>query len=147
MGKRQLAQNKTMPTGMSVSAFLDAVDVPRKRAEAQRLDAIFREVTGFAPRMWGPSMIGYGRYNYVYDSGREGDFLATGFAPRKAAHSIYILPGYTDFGAILARLGKHRTGRSCLYVNRLDDIDEAVLRELIRAGLDDLASRWTVRPD
>lgn len=96
--------------------------------------------------MWGPSIIGYGKYDYRYKSGREGAFLATGFAPRKAAFSIYIMPGYTDFGDILSRLGKHRTGKSCLYVNKLSDIDPDILAELIRAGLDDLATRWPVRP-
>ena len=110
------------------------------------LAALFQEVTRFAPQMWGPSIVGYGRYHYTYESGRQGDFLATGFSPRKAAFSIYILPGYTDFGPILDRLGKHKTGKSCLYVNKLADIDLAVLGELIRAGLADLARRWPVHP-
>lgn len=91
-------------------------------------------------------MIGYGAYHYVYDSGREGDFLATGFSPRKTNLVVYIMPGYADFGDILARLGKHKLGKSCLYINKLADIDESVLEELIRAGLDDLASRWPVSP-
>lgn len=96
--------------------------------------------------MWGPSIVGYGRYHYVYDSGREGDFLATGFSPRAREFSIYIMPGYADFGSILDRLGKHRIGKSCLYVRRLSDIDTDVLRELILAGLDDLATYWEVHP-
>ena len=96
--------------------------------------------------MWGPSIVGYGRYHYVYKSGREGDYLATGFSPRKSALSIYIMPGYADFGEILARLGKHKTGKSCLYVNKLADIDLDVLAELIRAGLTDLAAHWPVDP-
>ena len=94
--------------------------------------------------LWGGSILGYGQYHYVYDSGREGDFLATGFAPRKANLVVYIMPGYTDFGPILARLGKHRLGKSCLYLNRLSDVDADVLAELIRAGLDDLGRRWPV---
>ena len=141
-----MAQNKTMATGADVMAFLEAVEPTRKRADALRLDAIFREVTGVGPVMWGPTMVGYGRYHYVYPTGREGDFLATGFSPRKTALSIYIMPGYADFGGILGRLGKHKTGKSCLYVNKLSDIDEDVLRELIAAGLKDLDARWTVRP-
>ncbi|MDF0603812.1 DUF1801 domain-containing protein [Psychromarinibacter sp. C21-152] len=140
-----MAENKTQATGADVGAFLDRVEPPRKREEARRLDAIFREVTGWAPAMWGPSMVGYGRYRYVYDSGRSGEFLATGFSPRKAAHSIYILPGYADFGEILGRLGKHKLGKSCVYVTKLADVDEAVLRELIRAGLRDLGERWEIR--
>ena len=141
-----MSGNKTQPTDVRVADFLEQVEPGRKRDEARRLDAIFRETTGFAPVMWGPSMIGYGRYHYVYASGREGDFLATGFSPRKSAHSIYILPGYADFGDILGRLGKHKIGKSCLYVTKLADIDEDVLRELIRAGLADLATHWPVMP-
>ena len=140
-----MAGNKTIATDADVGAFLGAVEPMRRREEGQRLDAIFRDVTGWAPRMWGPSIVGYGQYHYRYDSGREGDFLATGFSPRKAGPVIYILPGYADFSPILSRLGKHRLGKSCLYINRLDGVDEAALRELIRAGLDDLAGRWAIR--
>ncbi len=110
------------------------------------LGRLFREATGFAPQMWGPSIIGYGRYHYRYASGREGDFLATGFSPRKTAHSIYIMPGYADFSGILSRLGKHKLGKSCLYVNKLPDIDLDVLSELIKAGLEYLDSLWPVEP-
>ena len=140
------SENKTTPTGQSVKGFLANVTPPRKAQEAQELDALFRHVTGFAPVMWGPSIVGYGRYHYRYASGREGEFLATGFSPRKAAHSIYIMPGYTDFGDILSRLGKHKRGKSCLYVNKLADIDLEVLSELIRAGLKDLNDHWPVEP-
>ena len=138
--------NKTVPTDVAVEDFIAAVTPERKQDEARQLDALFREVTGYAPRMWGPTIIGYGQYHYVYDSGREGDFLATGFSPRKAQHSIYVMPGYTDFSEILSRLGKHKIGKSCLYVNKLADIDLDVLAELIRAGLDDLDKRWPVQP-
>jgi hypothetical protein len=138
--------NKTAPTCVPVTDFIAAVPDPRRRGEALRLDAIFREVTGFRPVLWGPSMVGYGRYHYRYASGREGDALATGFSPRKAAISIYIMPGYADFGPILEDLGKHRRGRACLYLNRLDDVDEGALRRLIRAGLEDLARHWPVLP-
>ena len=139
-----MAENKTRPTDADVRAFLDRVAPERRRADAIRLDEIFRRVTGWEPRLWGGSMVGYGRYHYVYDSGREGDFLATGFAPRKANMVVYIMPGYADFADILADLGKHRLGKSCLYFNKLTDIDEAVLERLIRAGLDDLGKRWEV---
>lgn len=133
------ADNKTQPTEADVTAFLEAVEHPVRRADGLALDELFREVTGWTPRMWGPSMVGYGQYHYVYDSGREGDFLATGFSPRKANLSIYIMPGYQDYSAILDRLGKHKLGKSCLYVTRLAQIDTDVLRELIAAGLSDLA--------
>ena len=141
-----MAQNKTQPTSASVVDFLATVDPSGKAADAIALDALFQRVTGFKPKLWGESIIGYGRYNYTYKSGRSGEFLATGFAPRKAAFSIYIMPGYADFGHIMKRLGKHRKGRACLYVNKLADIDIDVLAELIRAGLDDLNDIWPVQP-
>ncbi len=139
-------ENKTRPTDAAVADFLDAVAHPARRADALALDALFRDVTGWQPKMWGPSIVGYGSYRYTYDSGRSGEMCATGFSPRKANLSIYIMPGYADFGDILAGLGKHRLGKSCLYVNKLADIDTEVLRRLIRAGLDDLAARWPVAP-
>ena len=141
-----MTQNKTIPTDQTVQKFIATVDPISKQEDAQVLDQLFREVTGFQPVMWGPSIIGYGQYHYVYDSGRQGDFLATGFSPRKARHSIYIMPGYADFGDILARLGKHKMGKSCLYVNKLADIDLDVLAELIRAGLADLDKKWPIQP-
>ncbi|PJI92883.1 uncharacterized protein DUF1801 [Yoonia maricola] len=141
-----MADNKTKATTQSVDDFLDAVDHPVRQADAQTLNQLFQDVTGWRPQMWGHSIIGYGQYHYTYDSGRSGDFLATGFSPRKANLSIYIMPGYADFKAILARLGKHKIGKSCLYVNKLADIDMAVLEELIHAGLADLGSRWPIMP-
>ncbi|MEL7345058.1 MAG: DUF1801 domain-containing protein [Pseudomonadota bacterium] len=137
---------KTVSNDANVTAFLDTVEPAAKKADAARLDALFRDVTGFEPVMFGPSIIGYGRYQYTYQRGHSGVSLATGFSPRKAKHSLYIMPGYADFGGILARLGKHKMGKACLYVNKLADIDEDVLAELIRAGLDDLATRWTIEP-
>lgn len=116
---------------------------PEKQAEARQLDAIFRDVTGWQPKLWG-RMIGYGQYHYRYDSGREGDFLATGFNMRARDISLHILPGYTDFPDIAGRLGRHKRGRSCWYIKSLENTDESALRELIRAGLDDLATFHTV---
>ncbi len=139
------AGNKTRATDADVTAFLEAVGHPGRRADALALDRLFRDVTGWRPRMWGPTMVGYGQYHYVYASGREGDMLATGFSPRKSNLSIYIMPGYRDYSAILARLGKHRHGKSCLYVNKLADIDTGVLEELIRAGLNDLQAKYPVQ--
>jgi len=138
--------NKTTATEASVKDFLASVEPERKRQDAEALDALFRRVTGFQPRMWGPTIVGYGQYHYRYATGREGDFLATGFSPRKASMSIYIMPGYGDFGDLLARLGKHKTGKSCLYVNKLADVDLSVLEELIAAGLRDLNTHWPVEP-
>ncbi len=139
-----MSENKTRPTDATVADFIAQVDHPTRRADAERLDAIFREVTGWEPQMWGPSIVGYGSYHYKYATGREGDMCATGFSPRKANLSIYIMPGYTDFSDTLARLGKHKIGKSCLYLNKLADVDEDVLKELIREGLDDLAQKYPV---
>lgn len=141
-----MAENKTKPTEVSVNDFLAAVEHPTRRADALRLDRIFREVTGWEPKMWGGSIVGYGRYHYRYDSGREGDFLATGFSPRMKNLVIYIMPGYGNFSSILDRLGRHKLGKSCLYVTRLDNLDEAALRRLIAAGIEDLAKKYPVSP-
>ena len=141
-----MAENGTQASDADVAAFLAGVEPARRREDGLRLDALFRRATGWRPAMWGPSIVGYGRYHYRYDSGREGEFLATGFSPRKASLVIYVMPGYGDFGDILDRLGKHRLGKSCLYINKMADIDAAVLEELIRAGLADLATRRDVRP-
>lgn len=141
-----MAENKAKPTKVSVPQFLKAVEPDACRADALVLDRLFREVTGFRPVMWGPSIIGYGRYHYRYASGREGDACATGFSPRKANLVLYILPGYSDFGTILQDLGKHKKGKSCLYLNRLADVDMGALKRLIRAGPDDLGKCWPVTP-
>ncbi|WP_299780776.1 DUF1801 domain-containing protein [uncultured Roseobacter sp.] len=133
-----------MSEAVEVATFLAAVTPERRHGEASVLDSLFREVTGWAPRLWSGGMLGYGTYDYTYASGRSGTFFATGFAPRKARLSVYIMPGYADFSAILADLGKHKTGKSCLYVNKLEDVDTEVLKRLVRAGLDDLASRWPI---
>ncbi len=140
-----MAENKTQASSQSVSDFMNAIAHPTRQADALALDAMFQKVTGWAPQMWGPSIIGYGSYHYTYDSGRSGDFLATGFSPRKSNMSVYIMPGYADFSDILARLGKHKSGKSCLYINKLADIDMDVLAELVRAGLKDLDGKWPVQ--
>jgi hypothetical protein len=136
---------KTKSAALDREGWLAGVDRDR-RAEAERLLSIFGEETGWEPRLWGASMVGFGRYEYRYETGHGGESLATGFSPRKAELSIYILPGYGDFGAILSRLGPHRLGKSCLYLRRLSAVDETVLRELIRAGLEDLGRRWPLLP-
>lgn len=137
------SEARTKATTVAVGDFIAMLD-NRRGAEARELDVLFRRVTGYVPRMWGPSIIGYGRYAYRYESGRSGEMCAAGFSPRGKAISVYVLPGYQDFGAILARLGKHRIGKACLYLNRLSDADQDVLAELIAAGLVGLRARWPV---
>ena len=131
------AENKTKPTAVSPAKFIETVDPPQRRADAKVLLKWFGEVTGLKPKMWGPSLIGYGRYHYKYETGREGDMLMTGFSPRKANLVFYIMPGYQSDAMKdkLARLGKYRTGKSCLYVNKLADIDLDVLREIVEEGV------------
>ncbi|MBU2605664.1 MAG: DUF1801 domain-containing protein [Alphaproteobacteria bacterium] len=129
------ADNKTKPAIVSPHAFISALHDGRRKREAERLLPWFETVTGLKGRMWGPSMIGFGRYHYKYDSGREGDFMMTGFAPRKAAMTLYIMPGYRDMSETLARLGPHRTGKSCLYINRLESVDMDVLAEIVTDGV------------
>lgn len=137
-------EQKTKEEAQGVEDWLGGLAPPERQAEARRLVQVFREVTGWEPRLYTGGMVGFGRYAYTYASGHSGTAFATGFAPRKAELSIYIMPGYGDFGGILARLGKHRMGKACLYLRRLSDADEAVLRELIAAGLADLRKRWVV---
>jgi len=129
-----------------VEAHFAAITDDKRRHQARELDALFRQVTGWRPYMANYRMIGYGRYAYTYATGHSGVSLATGFAISPAKFNIYIMPGYGNFGAITARLGKHKLGKACLYVNKLADIDMDVLGELIRAGLNDLATRWTIEP-
>ena len=135
---------KTLPTDVSVAAFLDAANPPIRREEGRVLDALFRRVTGWEPRMWGPSIVGYGRYRYTYESGRTGEMCATGFSPRKAELVVYVLTGYEGLEPRLARLGRHRLGKSCLYVRKLADIDLDVLEEIVLEGLGTLRQRWPV---
>ncbi|MHA6288980.1 DUF1801 domain-containing protein [Maricaulis sp. CAU 1757] len=137
-----MSDNKTKPTGQSPEDFIACVEHPVRRADAEVLLAMFQSITGEEGRMWGPSIIGFGEYHYRYESGREGDFMRTGFSPRKANLVVYIMPGYTDHGAILDRLGKYKIGKSCLYINKLADVDLGVLEELIRAGLADMDEKY-----
>ncbi|MGB3626337.1 MAG: DUF1801 domain-containing protein [Henriciella sp.] len=136
------SENKTTQTDVSPEAFINSIEHPVRRQDGLRLLEIFAEETNLAPKMWGPSIIGYGRYHYKYDSGREGDFLLTGFSPRKTSLVLYILPGYDDLKDQLARLGKHKVGKSCLYINKLADVDEDVLREMIRFDMQYMRAKY-----
>ncbi len=130
-----MAKPKTQLNDASVDAFLEGIDDGAKRADAVEVCALMAEASGCPPRMWGKSIVGFGSYHYVYASGREGDWMRIGLSPRKTALTLYIMPGLEAYGGLLERLGKHKTGKSCLYVKRLDDIDRVVLRELVEASL------------
>ncbi|MEM9030512.1 MAG: DUF1801 domain-containing protein [Pseudomonadota bacterium] len=129
-------QNKTRQTKTSPRKFIETVEPARRREDGLVLLDFFNRVTELEPRLWGESLIGYGRYAYKYDSGREGEFFLTGFSPRKSALTMYVMGGYRDMPDKLAKLGKHKIGKSCLYINKLSDVDLAVLEEIVR---DDLA--------
>ena len=129
-----MAENKTHVTGASVDEFLAAVEHPIRHRDGLRLLAMMKEITGEEPAMWGPTIVGFGQYHYKYGSGREGEAAAVGFSPRKASLSLYGLTYGPEAAELLPRLGKHKTGAGCLYVNKLEDVDEAVLAELIRTG-------------
>jgi len=133
---------KTVATGKSVTEFINSIDDPQRRRECKEIMKLMRRVTGKQPVMWGDSIVGYDRYRYKRANGREFEMLRTGFSPRKTALTLYVLPGYSDHGAVLKRLGPHRKGKSCLYLKRLADVDMAVLEELIRAGYDDMNERY-----
>jgi hypothetical protein len=126
-----MAKLKTQPQDGDVETFLQRVPNEQRRADALRILEIMRELTGEPGQMWGPSIVGFGSYHYRYASGREGDWFQTGFSPRKQNLSLYIMAGFERYEGLLAKLGKHKTGKSCLYINKLADIDEAVLREMI----------------
>ncbi|GAB4519282.1 MAG: hypothetical protein Kow00133_04910 [Amphiplicatus sp.] len=124
-------RNKTQPTGASVEAFIDGVENETRRRDARTLLALMTKVTGESAKMWGPSIIGFGTYHYKYESGREGDFLMTGFSPRKTATVVYVMGGVPETDELYKKLGKHKLGKSCLYINKLEDVDLGVLEKLI----------------
>ncbi|MCA1053771.1 DUF1801 domain-containing protein [Rossellomorea aquimaris] len=126
---------KTKQNENSVLEFIEQVENEKKREDAYRLLDIFAEETGYPAKMWGPSIIGFGSYHYKYKTGHEGYSFLAGFSPRKAKISLYFAPGDTQRESLLKKFGKHTTGKACVYINKVDDIDEVVLRELIRASI------------
>jgi len=126
-----VAENKTKATIASVTEFINSIEDRQKRADARKVAAMMRRVTGKRAKMWGSSIVGYGTYHYKYESGREGDCMITGFSPRRQALTVYILAGFRRFDTLMGKLGKYKTGKSCLYIKRLSDVDEKVLEKLI----------------
>ena len=129
------AKNKTQPTDASVAEYLAAIEDPDRRRQCQAVCDLMADVTRRPPRLWGTSIVGFGTYHYKYDSGREGSHLVTGFANRKQALTLYIMPGFSRYASLLKKLGKHKTGKSCLYIKDLDAIDMKVLRQLVRKSV------------
>lgn len=130
-----MAEIKTRATEVSVDDFIAALDNPQRREDAKRVRAMFERLTGERAKMWGPTIIGFGSYHYKYDSGHEGTMCRMGFSPRKAELVLYVLSGFAGQAELLARLGKHRTGKVCLYVKKLPDVDETVLEEISARAL------------
>src|ERR1700674_4609887 len=126
-----MADNQTKVTKLSVAAFIDAITDETKRADAKALVKLMQSATGEKPKMWGPSIIGFGSYHYTYESGREGDMPLAGFSPRKAATVLYGMAGFSEAEALLAKLGKHTTVKGCLYIKNLADVDQKVLEALV----------------
>jgi hypothetical protein len=130
-----MAENKTQPTELSVSTFIEALPDETKRADAKALIKLMQSASGEKPKMWGPSIIGFGSCHYKYESGREGDMPLISFSPRKAASVLYGLTGFAEADTMLAKLGKHTTGKGCLYVKKLEDVDQKVLQSMMVKSL------------
>ena len=137
-------ENKTRPTAGSVSAFLNALENETRRRDAKTVLAMLKRVTGLKPRMWGGSIVGFGKYAYRTDAGREGEWAMIGFSPRKANLVVYIMQGLAAYESILERLGPYKTGKSCLYLTSLERIDTAVLEELAAASFTDMTAKYGV---
>ena len=130
-----MAENKTQPTEASVKKFIDSISDAQKRADAIAIVDMMKRATKMEPKMWGPSIIGFGSRHYKYESGREGDICLMGFSPRKQNISLYLPGGQTAYSAELKQLGKHETGKGCLYLNKLSDVDETVLVKIFERGM------------
>lgn len=136
---------KTRPTDLSVADFLNAVEPGQKRADCWTLVGIMQKITGTEPVMWGPSIVGFGTYTYVNTTNKPADWPITGFSPRKANLTIYIMPGFSRYDALMEKLGKHTTGKSCLYIKKLSDVDVAVLEELVIQSVEHMRAAYPTK--
>jgi len=136
------ANNKTTETGASVDNFLNKVAPDLKRADCFQVKAWMEEITGEPAKMWGTAIVGFGTYHYKYDSGREGDFLKVGFSPRAQNITLYIMPGFDRYPELMDKLGKYKTGKSCLYIKRLEEVDTGILQELITESVNYMTNKY-----
>lgn len=143
---RKASPNKTVATGRSVAAFLRTVGNARRVADCEQVMALMSAATGCEPAMWGPSIIGFDTYHYRYESGREGDMPVVAVSPRKPHLVLYIMPGFEDMAALQDKLGKHKVGKSCLYINKLDDIHLPTLKKMITASVRIMRKRYPASP-
>jgi len=137
-----MATQKTRETAASVEEFLNGIENRTRREDGLAMLDLMREVTGEEARMWGSSIVGFGIYHYVYESGREGDAMLTGFSPRRQNLAIYVMPGFSAYDSLLDKLGKHKTGKSCLYINKLADVDLKVLKTLVRRSVQVMRKKY-----
>ena len=144
MPRKTQANNKTQPTDSAVTEYLAGIENSGRREDAHVLLDMMQEASGESAVMWGPSIVGFGQYHYVYESGREGDSFLVGFAPRKANMVVYIMPGFEAYQDLLDRLGRYRSGSSCLYLGRLHGVDLKVLRELIEKSVRAMRKKYRV---
>lgn len=137
-----MTELKTQVNDADVMEFLHQIEDEAKQKDALRVLEMMKEITGEPAKMWGKSIVGFGTYHYKYASGREGDWMATAFSPRKANLTIYIMPGFEKYPELMEKLGKYKTGRSCLYLKKLEDVDEKILRKLIKKGYEDIRKMY-----
>jgi Domain of unknown function (DU1801) len=131
-----MAELKTKPTEQPVLEFLNRIENDSRRQDCLTVMELVKDVTGEEPRMWGESIVGFGSYHFRYESGREGDWMLVGFSPRKQNLTLYIMAGFDQYDALMSQLGKFKTGKSCLYINKLADVDLQILRELVKQSVD-----------
>ncbi len=136
-------QNKIVKNKLSVTEFINSIENPDRKRDCKTVAKIMREATGKRAKMWGTTIVGYDEYHYKYESGREGDSIITGFSPRKQNLAIYIMPGFSKYQSLMKKLGKHKTGKSCLYINSLDDINQGVLTKLINRSVADMRRKYS----
>ena len=136
------AKNKTIENDASVAGFLDSIIDEKRKTDALLLNDLMTSLTGEEPVMWGDSIVRYGRYDYRYDSGREGSFMKVGFSPRKQYLALYIMPGFQDFEPLMAQLGRYKTGKSCLYIKKIEDVDLSTLKTLIKSSYQEMTTKY-----
>lgn len=140
-----MAEPKTKPTQQSVQDFLDKIENEQVRDDCYTLIKLMKKATGSEPKMWGPSIVGFGKYHYKYDSGHEGDSCLTGFSPRKQNISLYVMPGIMDNQDLLKDLGKHKAAKGCLYIKKLDDVNMNVLEKLVKRSVETLKKKYPAK--
>lgn len=138
-----MAELKTKKTNASVTAFLNKVKNKQRKEDCFVVLEMMKEITGDEPKMWGPSIVGFGTYHYVYASGREGDWMITGFSPRAQSLTLYIMSGFNKHDELMSKLGKYKTGKSCLYISKLEDVDTAILKQLIKSSVQSMKKRYS----